>query len=58
MDKPWNVVSDIEVHSSRINKEAIVLFQAEQGNKEFFDGCRLALDSMITFGLKQIPENR
>lgn len=56
MDKPWNVVSDIEVHASRLNKEAIVLFQAEQGNKEFFDGCRLALDSMITFGLKQIPE--
>ena len=56
MDQPWRVVDDLEMHPSRLNKEAIVLFQAEQGNKEFFDGCRLALDSMITFGLKQIPE--
>lgn len=56
MDKPWQVISDLEQHASRLNKEAIVLFQAEQGNTEFFDGCRLALDSMITFGLKQIPE--
>lgn len=56
MDKPWQVISDLEQHASRLNKEAIVLFQAEQGNTEFFAGCRLALDSMITFGLKQIPE--
>ena len=56
MDKPWRVISDLEMHASRLNKEAIVLFQAEQGNTEFFAGCRLALDSMITFGLKQIPE--
>jgi len=56
MDKPWKVVSDIEMHSSRLNKEAIVEAQAKWGNKEFFDGCRMALDSMITFGIKQVPE--
>ena len=46
----------LETHPSRLNKEAIILAIAEEGNKEFFEGCRLALDPMITFGLKQIPE--
>jgi DNA ligase-1 len=46
----------LESHPSRLNKEAIILAIAEEGNKEFFEGCRLALDPMITFGLKQIPE--
>ncbi|NDH69232.1 MAG: ATP-dependent DNA ligase, partial [Gammaproteobacteria bacterium] len=56
MDKPWHVINDLEVHASRINKEQIIQAQAEWGNSEFFHGCRLALDPMITFGLKQIPE--
>jgi DNA ligase-1 len=56
MDKPWQVISDLEKHASRLNKEAIIQVQAEAGNNEFFEGCRLALDPMITFGLKQIPE--
>lgn len=50
------VISNLENHPSRLNKEAIVLAQAEAGNTEFFEGCKLALDSMITFGLKQVPE--
>ena len=56
MDKPWQVINDLELHASRINKEQIIQAQAEYGNTEFFQGCRLALDPMITFGLKQIPE--
>ena len=56
MDDPWRVINDLEVHASRINKEQIIQAQAEWGNTEFFQGCRLALDPMITFGLKQIPE--
>ena len=56
MDNPWYVISDLENHASRINKEQIIEAQANFGNHEFFHGCRLAMDSMITFGLKQIPE--
>jgi DNA ligase-1 len=56
MDKPWQVISDLENHPSRINKEQIVEEQAQAGNSEFFEGCRLALDPMITFGVKQVPE--
>jgi DNA ligase-1 len=48
----------LESHNSRLDKEAIVLEIAKEGNAEFFAGCRLALDSMITFGLKQIPEKK
>ena len=55
-DPCYRVISSLEDHPSRLNKEAIILAQAELGNNEFFEGCRLALDPMITFGLKQIPE--
>jgi DNA ligase 1 len=48
----WN----LETHTSRLNKEAIIEQIAQEGCEEFFEGCRLALDPMITFGLKQIPE--
>ena len=49
---------DLESHPSRLNKEAIIEVIAQEGNNEFFAGCRLALDPMITFGLKQIPEKK
>ena len=48
----------LESHPSRLNKEAIIEAIAQEGNDEFFQGCRLALDPMITFGLKQIPEKK
>jgi DNA ligase-1 len=57
-DPCYQVIADLENHPSRINKEQIILAQAQAGNKEFFEGCRIALDSMITFGLKQIPEKK
>jgi DNA ligase-1 len=57
-DACYRVISDLENHPSRLNKEAIILAVAQSGNKEFFEGCRLALDPMITFGLKQIPEKK
>ena len=50
------VITTLEDHNSRLDKEAIIEVQAQAGNHEFFEGCRLALDSMVTFGLKQIPE--
>jgi DNA ligase-1 len=46
----------LESHPSRLNKEAIIEAIAQEGNAEFFHGCRLALDPMITFGIKQVPE--
>ena len=57
-DPCHQVISDLENHSSRINKEQIIFEQARQDNHELFEGFRLALDPMITFGLKQIPEKK
>jgi DNA ligase 1 len=54
MDFPWQVIKDLELHNLRTNKEQIIAAQASAGNTEFFEGCRLALDSMITFGIKQV----
>jgi len=55
-DPCYQVISDLENHPSRLNKEAIILAQAEAGNDEFFAGLNLAYNAMVTFGLKQIPE--
>ena len=52
----YRVIADLENHPSRLNKEAILLAQAEAGNNELFEGLNLAFNAMITFGLKQIPE--
>ena len=57
-DPCYQIINDLELHPSRLDKEAIILAQAEAGNQEFFEGARLALDPMITFGLKQIPEKK
>ena len=54
-DACYQVISDLENHPSRLNKEAIVLAQAQQGNTEFFEGARMAMDAMITFGVKKVP---
>jgi DNA ligase-1 len=56
MSTPDQIIRDLEIHNSRINKEQIILAAAEDGNDEFFAGVRLALDPLITFGLKKIPE--
>jgi DNA ligase-1 len=53
-----SVIRSLEIHNLRTNKEQIILAQAQAGNSEFFEGCKLALDPMITFGLKQIPEKK
>ena len=56
MLKPWEVIAELETDNSRLFKESVVGREATAGNTEFFEGCKLALDSMITFGVKQVPE--
>ena len=55
-DPCYQVISDLENHPSRLNKEAILLAQAQAGNDELFAGLNLAFNAMVTFGLKQIKE--
>ena len=58
MRKPWEIVQELEADNSRLAKEAIIQLVAQNGNDWFFEGCKLALDPMITFGLKQVPEKK
>lgn len=58
MRNPWEVIADLESDNSRLSKEAVIKVVAEHGNDIFFEGCKLSLDPMITFGLKQIPEKK
>ena len=44
-------------HPSRLDKEGILEVQAAEGNAELFEGMRLALDPMVTFGVKKVPKH-
>jgi DNA ligase-1 len=58
MLKPWEVVAELEADASRLVKEAVVKREAEAGNADFFRGARAALDSMITYGIRQVDEKK
>jgi DNA ligase-1 len=58
MRDPWKVITALEADNSRLAKEVIIAEQAATGNTEFFAGARLALDAMITFGVKKVPESK
>ena len=58
MNSPWKVIKELEADNSRLAKEAIIAREATAKNQEFFIGCRLALDAMITFGVKKIAESK
>ena len=45
----------LESDNSRLFKEDVIKQQAEADNSEFFEGCRMALDTLYTFGVKQVP---
>jgi len=49
----YRVISSLEDHPSRLNKEAIL--EAEIDNIELFEGMRMALDNLYTFGVKKVP---
>ena len=57
MMQPWQVIQQLESDNSRLHKEgvlkAVILQQPDDW--EFWTGCRLALDSMNTFGIAQVP---
>jgi DNA ligase-1 len=53
--QPDTIIRDLENHNSRLDKEAILAAAVKEGLDEFFEGLRMALDPMITFGVKQVP---
>ena len=57
MNTPWSVIEQLEADNSRLYKEEVVAKEAAASNTEFFQGCRLALDAMTTFGVKKVDES-
>jgi DNA ligase-1 len=53
--QPDFIIRQLEIHNSRINKEEILEAAANEGLLEFFDGLRMCLDKLYTFGVKQVP---
>jgi DNA ligase-1 len=55
--QPWDVISTLEADNSRLAKEAIIEAEMLAGNNQLFAGIRLCLDSLVTFGVKKVPEH-
>jgi DNA ligase-1 len=56
MNKPWEVIAELEADNSRLAKEAIIRRESAADNLELFRGFRAAYDAMITFGVKAVAE--
>ena len=54
----YNVIKELESNNSRLFKEGVIMKEIANNNVNFFSGCRLALDPMITFGVKQVPQSK
>jgi len=54
--QPQTIIRNLEENNSRLEKEKILQVAADEGLPEFFDGLRMALDPLVTFGVKQVPE--
>jgi len=54
--QPQDVITKLEAHNSRLDKESILFGAMGEGLDEFFEGVTMALDPLVTFGVKQVPE--
>ena len=54
--QPQDIIQKLEADNSRLGKEAILKQAHEEGLPEFFEGLTMALDPLVTFGVKQVPE--
>ena len=54
--QPQEIIRKLEADNSRLAKEAVIQSAMEEGLDEFFEGVKMALDPLVTFGVKQVPE--
>ena len=54
--QPQEIIAKLEADNSRLAKESVIQSAMEEGLDEFFVGLRMALDPLVTFGVKQVPE--
>ena len=53
--QPQDIIARLESDNSKLAKQAIVLEAMQEGLDEFFEGITMALDPLVTFGVKQVP---
>ena len=53
--QPQVIIEKLEADNSRLAKESILLDAMNEGLDEFFEGVKMALDPLHTFGVKQVP---
>jgi len=53
--QPDHIIRLLEQDDSRLTKESILASAIKEGLDEFFEGVRMALDPLITFGVRQVP---
>ncbi len=53
--QPEVIIQRLEADNSRLAKEAILADAMSEGLDEFFEGVRMCLDKLYTFGVKQVP---
>lgn len=54
--QPWNIIQKLESDNSRLFKEEVVA--GFIGDQRFTWGLKLALDPLVTFGVKEVPEKK
>ena len=54
--QPQEIIERLEADNSKLAKQAILLEAMQEGLDEFFEGVRMALDPLVTFGVKKVPE--
>lgn len=53
----YAIIQELEADNSRLAKEAILKREAQANNTVLFEGIRLALDNLTTFGVKKVPSH-
>ena len=53
--QPQDIIAQLEADNSKLAKQAILKTAMEEGLDEFFEGITMALDPLVTFGVKQVP---
>ena len=53
--QPEIIIQRLEADNSRLAKEAVLAEAMNEGLDEFFEGVRMCLDKLYTFGVKQVP---
>ena len=53
MNNPWNVIQKLESDNSSLFKQSVIKDNLD--NVDFIEGAKMALDPLVTFGVKQVP---